>query len=97
MVTWLSWFWFWFEVGFATLDFSKYLMYDFHFNMWMKKFPNSTVLFADTDSLPYEVVGHDLYAGMAEIMEQFDFSEYPKDHFLQSYDNMKDIGKFQDE
>ena len=32
------------QVGFAILDLSKYLMYDFHYNTWMKKFPNSTLL-----------------------------------------------------
>ena len=64
-------------------------MYDFHNNTCMKKFPNSTLLFTDTDSLAYKVVGHDLYPGMAEIKVEFDFSEYPRDHFLQSYDNMR--------
>ena len=34
---------------------------------------------------------------MAEIKDEFDFSEYPKDHFLQTYDNMKVVGKFKDE
>ena len=70
------------QVGFAILDLSMYLMYDFHYTTWMKKFPNSTLLFTDTDSLAYEVVGHDLYGGMGEIKNEFDFSEYPKDHFL---------------
>ena len=65
--------------------------------MWMKKFPNSTLLFTDADSLAYEVVGHDLYAEMAEIKDEFDFSGYPRDHFLQLYDNMKVVGKFKDE
>ena len=51
------------QVGFAILDLPKYLMYDFHYNTWMKKFPNSTLLFTNTDSLAYEVVGHDLYVG----------------------------------
>ena len=82
------------QVSFAILDLSKYPMYDFHYNTWMKKFPNSRLLFTDTDSLAYKVVGHDLYAGMAEIKDEFDFSEYPKDHFLQLYDNMKVVGKF---
>ena len=63
----------------------------------MKKFPNSTLLFTDTDTLAYEDVGHNLYAAMAEIKDEFDFSEYPKDHFLQSYDNMKVVRKFKDE
>ena len=61
------------QVGFAILDLPKYLMYDFHYNTWMKKFPNSTLLFADTDSLVYEVVGHDLYVRMGEIKNEFDF------------------------
>ena len=72
-------------------------MYDFHYNTWMKKFPNSRLLFNGTDSLVYEVVGHDLYAGMAEIKDEIDFSEYPKNHFLQSYDNTKVVGKLKDE
>ena len=71
-------------------------MYDFYYTTWMKTFPNSTLLFTDTDSLAYEVVGHDLYAGIAEINDEFDFSEYPKDH-VQSCDNMKVVGKFKDE
>ena len=54
------------QVGFSILVLSKYLMYDFHYNTWMKKFPNSPLLFTDTDSLAYEVVGHDLYDGMGD-------------------------------
>ena len=34
---------------------------------------------------------------MAEIKDEFDISDYPKDHFLQSYDSMKVVGKFKDE
>ena len=45
------------QVGFAILDHSKYLMFDFHYNTCIKKFPNSTLLFTDTDLLAYEVVG----------------------------------------
>ena len=54
-------------------------------------------LFTDTASLAYEVVGHDLYVGIADIKDEFDFSEYPKNYFLQSYDNMKVVGKFKNE
>ena len=48
----------------------------------MHKFPNLTLLFTDTDSLAYKVVGYDLYTGLAEIEDEFDFSEYQEDHFL---------------
>ena len=34
---------------------------------------------------------------MGEIKDEFDFSEYPTDHFLQSCDNMRVVGKFKDE
>ena len=85
------------QVGFAILDLSKYYMFDFHYNTWMQKFPNSTLLFTDTDSLAYEVVGHDIYAGMADIQNEFDFSEYSEDHPLFSTENMKVVGKFKDE
>ena len=85
------------QVGAAILDLSKVLMYDFHYNIWMKTFPNSKLLFTDTDSLAYEVTDHNLNAGLEAIKEHFDFSEYPDDHPLKSDDNLKVIGKFKDE
>ena len=54
-------------------------------------------MFTGTDSLAYEVVVHDLYAGMEYTKDEFDFSHYVKDDFLQSYDNMKVVGKFKKE
>ena len=85
------------QVGFVVLDLSKWLMYNFHYNIWMKKFPNSKLLFTDTDSLAYQITNHDVYQGMADIAENFDFSEYPKDHFLYDDKHMKVVGKFKDE
>ena len=63
----------------------------------MEKFPTSRLLFTDTDRLAYKVTDHNLYARMAEIKEEFDFSEYPEDHFLKSMDNMKVVRKCKDE
>ena len=60
----------------------------------MHKFPNSRLLL-DTNSLACEVI--DLYQGMAEIKDQFDFSNYLEDHLLYSITNMKKVGKFKDE
>ena len=61
------------QVGFAILELSKVHMYNFHYNVWMRKFPQSTLLFTDTDSLAYAVDNDDLYAGMASISEEFRF------------------------
>ena len=85
------------QVGFTILDLSKVHMYSFHFNVWMKKFPKSTLLFTDTDSLCYAVDDADLVSGMADIRSFFDFSEYPTDHPLYSTTNTKVLEKFKDE
>ena len=85
------------QAGFAILDLSKYHMYNFHYNIWLKKFPESTLLFTDTDSLAYAVDNVNIYEQMATFSDEFDFSEYPKDHPLYSNANMKVVGKFKDE
>ena len=41
-------------VGFTVLELSKWLMYDFHYN-FIKKYLDANLLFADTDSLSYEI------------------------------------------
>ena len=53
-------------VGFAILDLSKTLMYDFYYNYIDRKYPDLTLLFTDTDSLAYQIqtdnVNEDFYA-----------------------------------
>ena len=41
-------------VGFIVLELSKYLMYDFHYNL-IKKKNDTDLLFTDTDSPTYEI------------------------------------------
>ena len=49
-------------VGMCILDFSKVLMYEFHYDYIKNKYGgNSRLLFTDTDSLMYEIKTEDVY------------------------------------
>ncbi|CAR99753.1 Protein CBG25359 [Caenorhabditis briggsae] len=89
-------------VGFAILDLSKWLMYDFHYNVMQKKYgyQNVELCYQDTDSLIYDIKTEDFYKDAEEdidFQKYFDFSDYPKDHVLYSEENKKVVGKFKDE
>jgi len=85
-------------VGFTVLDLSKLLMFDFHYNVVIKRYgSNARLLFSDTDSLCYHVFTDDVYRDMLEYRNMLDTSGYPRDHPLYSAENMKVIGKMKDE
>jgi hypothetical protein len=85
-------------VGFAVLERSKELMFDFHYNTMKAKYgDNIRLCFTDTDSLCYHIKTEDVYADFATMGNLFDFSEYPKTHPLYNTANAKIIGKFKDE
>jgi hypothetical protein len=86
-------------VGMAILDLSKTLMYDFHYNTILKKYSYKDVklLFTDTDSLCYHIKTEDIYKDIESNKNDYDLSDYPKDHFLYDDTNKKVIGKFKDE
>ncbi len=85
-------------VGFAILDLSKTLMYDFHYNHVRSRYGNKAkLLFTDTDSLCYHIETDDLYDDWKSECELFDFSNYPRDHPLKDDKNMKVVGKMKDE
>ena len=85
-------------VGFAILDLSKTLMYDFHYGYIKTKYgDNAQLCFTDTDSLLYDIKTADIYQDMASDADRFDTSDYSTDHFLHSVANKKVIGKMKDE
>ena len=85
------------QVGLAILDLSKVLMFDFHYNYMLVKYPNAKLLFSDTDSLCYHIETEDIYKDMQQDAIHFDTSDYPSDHFLHSNVNKKVLGKMKDE
>ena len=60
-------------VGMCTLDLSKALMYDFHYNHIKEKYGNKAkLLFTDTDSLTYEIETEDVYQDFWQNGDKFD-------------------------
>ena len=66
-------------VGFSILDLSKLLMYEFHYKYIRSKY-DAKLLFADTDSLVYEIKTEDVYQDVYKDFYQeknlFDISDY---------------------
>ena len=85
-------------VGMSILDLSKHLMYDFYYNELKKQYGDRCeVLYTDTDSLLMEIQTEDVYKDMAEKIDMYDTSDYPKDNPLHSVVNKKVLGKMKDE
>jgi len=86
-------------IGFCVLELSKLLMYQFHYDYILNRYPDgkAKLLFTDTDSLCYELYTNDVYADMLDDADRFDMSDYPETHENYSRVNCKVIGKFKDE
>jgi hypothetical protein len=79
-------------VGMCVLDLSKHLMYDWYYNTLKKRYgENCTMLYTDTDNLLVNIKTEDAYKDMAEMKDEYDFSDYPKDHALYNETNKKVI------
>ena len=84
-------------VGFSVLDLSKLLMYVFHYEKMLTRYENIKLCFTDTDSLLYEIQTDNIYKDMQSTIHDYDFSDYPTEHFLHNNNHKKEIGKFKDE
>ena len=67
-------------LGQTILDFSKIVMYEFHYDYMKPKFEGLKLCYMDTDSLVYHKKTEDFYADIANDMEErFDTSGYVPD------------------
>ena len=83
-------------VGFTVLEFSNWMMYDFHYNFIKKNF-NAELLFTDTESLTYEIKSENVYEDFFKWKDLFDLSNYSKYSKFFDNTNKKFIGKMKDE
>ena len=86
-------------LGQATLDLSKIVMYEFHYDYMKQKYPEGlTLCCMDTDSLIYDIETDDFYKDIAEdIKDRFDTSGYNPNWPLPVGLNKKVIGLKKDE
>ena len=69
-------------LGMCTLDLSKTIMYEFHYNYIKPKYGDKAkLLFTYTDSLMYEIKTKDFYKDISvDVKNRFDTSDYPPNH-----------------
>jgi len=85
-------------LGFTILELSKYLMYDFWYNVLKKTYREKIKLLAtDTDSFIFEIQCDDIVKEMAKYKNVFDFSNYGKKHPMYLEMNKKVPGKMKRE
>jgi hypothetical protein len=57
-------------VGFTVSDVSKLLIFDYHYNVMVKRYgSNARLLFSDTDWLCYHLFTDDVYRDMSEYID----------------------------
>ena len=89
-----------FFIGFSILDMSKYIIYDFYYNMLEKTFDNVELLGQDTDSLIVQLSDRsNIVHKMCEMYKSFDFSEldntsYFNGQIVNYYEQEVDKSKF---
>ena len=85
-------------MGACILDLSKQLMYDFYYNNLKTQYDDRcNLLYTDTDSLLLQIQTDDVYADIAANADEYDTSNYPKNHPLYTNKYNKVIGKMKDE
>jgi hypothetical protein len=71
-------------VGICVLDLSKLCMYQFYYDILKARYENKVELcYTNTDSLLIKIQTEHVNANLIDMANQFDFSDYPKDHPVQ--------------
>ncbi|XP_060848275.1 uncharacterized protein LOC132927701 [Rhopalosiphum padi] len=88
-------------IGFAVLERSKTLMYDYHYNVMKRHYGDKiALLYTDTDSLLYCVSTDDFYSDLADnpnLRSRTDTSNLPPDHACYTSTRKRIPGLFKDE
>lgn len=88
-------------LGIVILEMSKYLIYDFHYNYMLKKYPNPgqlTLCYKDTDAFIYDIKTEDHYKDIVDDLHKFDTSDYAPDNpYGLPLVNKKVLGLMKDE
>ena len=84
-------------IGMCILDLSKIIMYRFHYDFILPKYPGATLLFTDTDSFCYNIpTERNMYEDIRSRTDWFDFSNYESNHPNYDKTNDKIPGNFKD-
>ena len=68
-------------------------MYKFHYGFMKDNINIFELLYTDTDSFNYEIIGENVYEIMYQHKEFFDLSNFPKNSKYYSINNKKVPGK----
>ena len=74
-----------FYIGFSVLNISKYIMYDYYYNVLRKYFieyRKVQLLYSDTDSFILKIKSSDIHQDLENLSPTFDFSNLPPKHKL---------------
>ena len=89
-----------FFIGFAILDMSKYIIYDFYYNKLKETFNDVGLLGQDTDSLMVEITDPNLDEKLLDMYKSFDLSELdPSSYYYKKvveYYNSDKVNKSQE-
>ncbi|KAE9523037.1 hypothetical protein AGLY_016668 [Aphis glycines] len=88
-------------ISFAVLEISKYLIYDYHYNVMQKHYDDKIeLMYTDTDSLVYYIQTDDFYNDLLNnpnLLNRMDIANLPRDHPCYIAERKKILGLFSDE